>query len=274
MTWLELEKCFNRALAYSFSKKKVLLVFPVLFLCGLLAIFCRALAFDASEWIAMSLGFLPILLSAGLLLSLGVLLVRIHHHEVKMLTLPMRRLFSGSVHVILGTLYLSLPPILVYLMLWVVLGIFSLLCEIPGIGDFFRVVLSFAPFLLILGSLLLCMFNLALLFFVAPAVATESVKRTGIAERVVHVLKGQVFTGIVLFLVALLPLLFVVGLLCFAAMLTNANFLNAEQCLSVALQWFFIMVPFSALLTPAVLFFFNFAAESYWLLQTKVTKAV
>lgn len=269
MSWIDLEKCFNRAIAYSFSKKKWLLTFPALVLCGILIVFCRAVAFDASDWVAMSLAFLPILLSSGILLSLGVLLVRIHSHETKHLALPMRRLVAGSMDIVLGTLYLSLPPILIYLMLWIVLGFFYLLCGLPGVGDFFSIVLAFAPFLLILSSLFLCLFNLGLLFFVAPAVAIQSVKRLGAAQRVALLLKGQIFTGLALFFVALVPIGFVVGMLSLAAILTNVSFFVAEHSLSVALEWFFVMVPFSAILSPAVIFFFNFAAECHWLLQRR-----
>jgi hypothetical protein len=269
MTWIDLERCFNRAVGYSFSRKKLLLTFPALVLCGILIVFCRAVAFDACDWVAMSLAFLPILLSSGILLSLGVLLVRIHLHEVKQIALPIKRLVNGSMDIILGTLYLSLPPILIYLMLWIVLGFFYLLCGLPGIGDFFSVVLAFAPFLLILSSLLLCMFNLGLLFFVAPAVAIQSVKRLGAAQRVALLLKGQLFTGLMLFLIAMIPMAVVVGLLCLAAILTNVSFLIGQQSLSIALEWFFIMVPFCALLSPAVVFFFNFSAECHWLLQRR-----
>jgi hypothetical protein len=273
MSWIDLEKCFNRAIAYSFSKKKWLLTFPALVLCGILIVFCRAVAFDASDWVAMSLAFLPILLSSGILLSLGVLLVRIHSHETKHLALPMRRLVAGSMDIVLGTLYLSLPPILIYLMLWIVLGFFYLLCGLPGIGDFFSIVLAFAPFLLILSSLFLCLFNLGLLFFVAPAVAIQSVKRLGAAQRVALLLKGQIFTGLALFFIALVPIGFVVGMLSLAAILTNVSFFVAEHSLSVALEWFFVMVPFSAILSPAVIFFFNFAAECHWLLQRRAQMA-
>ena len=270
MTWVDLEKCFTRSIAHTFSRKKLLFVFSALFLCGLLVVFFRAIAFETSDWVAMSLTFLPILLSSGVLLSLGVLLVRIHLHEVKQLTWSFRRLFSGSIQLIFGTLYLSVPPILIYLFLWVILGIFWLLCEIPGIGDFFRIVMAFAPFLIILCSLLLCLFNLALLFFVAPAVATES--RSEITERLMLVLRGRLFTAFALFLVALIPIALVVGFLCLAAFLTNVNFLVATHSISVALQWFFIMIPFCALLTPAVLLFFNFSAECYWLLSKETVR--
>jgi hypothetical protein len=216
----------------------------------------------------MSLAFLPILLSSGILLALGVLLIRIHMHEVKCLTLSFRRLIAGSLDLIMGTSYLSIPPLLAYLFLWMALGVFFLLGEIPGIGDFFSVVLAFGPFLLIFGSLLLCLFNLGLLFFVAPAAAFQSSKRFTLAKRVLALFQGNLLTSIGLFLLALVPILLVSGLLTLSALLTNIN-LAPDKSISIALEWFFIMLPFCAVLTPAVIFFFNFAAESYQLIQPK-----
>jgi len=246
------------------------LAFPVLILCGILTVFCRAVALDASSWVAMSLAFLPILVSSGILLALGVLLIRVHLHEVKNLHLSLQRLLTGSVDLVMGTSYLSVPPILAYLLLWIVLGIFFLLNEIPGIGDFFSVVLSFGPFLLIFGSLLLCLFNLALLFFVAPAAALQPLKRHSLAKRVLASFQGRLLSSIALFLLALIPIVFISGLLSLSALLTDLH-LGSEKSLAVAMEWFFIMIPFCAVLTPAVIFFFNFAAESYQLLQPRGT---
>lgn len=270
MTWLEIEKAFSRAVLNSFSKRKMVLTFPVLVLCGILVVFCRAIAFDASPWIAMSLAFLPILLSSGVLLALGVLLTRIHFHEVKGLHLSFKRLIAGSVDLIMGTSYLSIPPVLAYLFLWMALGFFFLLGEIPGIGSFFSVVLAFGPFLLIFGSLLLCLFNLGLLFFVTPAAALQPMRRTSLAKRVLSLFQGHFLTSIALFLLALVPILLISGLLSLSALLTNVH-LTADRSLAVAVEWFFIMLPFAAVLTPAVIFFFNFAAESHQLLQTKTS---
>lgn len=265
----EIEKAFSRAIALSFSKKKMMLTFPVLVLCGLLTVFCRAVACDASDWVSFSLAFLPILLSSGILLSLGVLLVRIHYHEVKQLSISFPRLITGSLNLIVGTSYLSVPPILAYLLLWIVLGLFFLLKEIPGIGNFFSVVFAFAPFLLIFGSLLLCLLTLGLLFFVAPVAALQSVKRMSLAKQVLSRLQGRLLTSLALFLIALVPILLVAGLLSLSAFLTNLNFTMSERSLMVAMEWFFIMLPFSAILTPAVIFFFNFAAESHQILTKK-----
>lgn len=266
MHWVDIEKSFSSAVFRSFSRKKMLLTFPVLVLCGILVVFCRAVAYDASPWIAMSLAFLPILFSSGILLALGVLLIRIHIHEVKGLHLSFRRLIAGSIDLIMGTSYLSIPPILAYLLLWMALGLFFLLGEIPGIGDFFSVVFSFGPFLLIFGSLLLCLFNLSLLFFVAPASAFQPFQRTSLAKRVLALFQGKLLSSIALFLLALVPIALVAGLLSLSALLTNFH-ITLDRSLSVAFESFFIMLPFCAVLTPAVIFFFNFAAESYQLLQ-------
>jgi hypothetical protein len=266
MDWIGIERSFSRAALHSFAKGKMLLTFPVLVLCGILVVFCKAASFNASPWVSMSLAFLPILLSSGILLALGVLLIRMHIHEVKGLHLSFRRLIAGSVDLIMGTSYLSIPPLLAYLFLWMALGFFFLLGEIPGIGSFFSVVFAFGPFLLIFGSLLLCLFNLSLLFFVAPAAAFQPHKRTSLAKRVLAQFQGSLLSSIALFLLALVPIALVVGLLSLSALLTNLH-AAPEQSLSVALQWFFIMLPFAAVLTPAVVFFFNFAAESYQLLH-------
>lgn len=273
MNWQELERCFHRAIALSFSKKKAMLAFPALLLCGLLIVFCRAIAFDASDWIAMSLAFLPILLSSGILLSLGVLLVRLYAHEVKKLSLPFKKLIAGSLDLILGTLYLSLPPILVYLLLWIVLGFFYLLRAVPGMGQFFSIVFAFGPFLLILSSLLLCLFNLLLLFFVTPSVAIHPLRRASAAVRIVQFLQGRLLTGLALFFMALIPIGLAAGFLSLAAILTGLGCQMEAQSLTVALKWFFIMLPFCALLTPAIIFFFHFAAESFWLLQRRSASA-
>jgi hypothetical protein len=124
--------------------------------------------------------------------------------------------------------------------------------------------------LLIFGSLLLCLFNLGLLFFVAPAAAFQPNRRTSLAKRVLGLFQGRLLSSIALFLLALVPIAFVSGLLSLSALLTNVN-IAPDKSLAIAIEWFFIMIPFSAVLTPAVIFFFNFAAESYQLLHPQTS---
>jgi hypothetical protein len=272
MVFEDLELIFNRALKFSFSKKKLLFMFPVLVVCGLMLVFCRALAVNAGQWVILSLTFLPIFLSSGLLLAAGVVLARVYHHEVKMIPLSFKKILAQSWELLIGVSYLTLPLLLAYLFLWMVMGVFYLLKEIPALGDVLGVVLAFGPFILVLGSLVLSILNLFLLFFATPHIALKSRLKLKLAEDIYSRFKENIFSNIALFLIGIIPLAFGVGILSLAAVLTGVNFFMHTKTLTIALQWFFVMIPFAALLTPGILFFFNFAVESYALMQKKYAK--
>ena len=269
MIFQEIEFIFNRALRFSFSKKKFLFMFPVLVICGLMLVFCRALAVNAGQWVVLSLTFLPIFLSSGLLLAAGVVLARIYHHEVKMIPLSFKKILSQSWELLIGVSYLTFPLLLAYLFLWMVMGVFYLLKEIPALGGVLGVILAFDPFLLVLGSLILSFFNLFLLFFATPHIALKSRLKLKLAEEVYFRFRENLFSKLALFLLGLIPLLLAVGVLSLAAFLTGVNFFVKAETLTIALQWFFVMIPFCGLLTPGILFFFNFAVESYAIMQKK-----
>lgn len=263
----EVQFIFNRAASQTFVKKKLFLSFAILFLCGLLVVFFRGLAINAGQWMTMSLTFLPFFLCAGVLLSMGVVLTRIYHNEIKKKPVSYHEIVSNSFEVIVGVSYFSIPIILSYLLLWMLLGIFVLLKQIPGVGEIFSVILVFGPFLLNLVTLVLCVLNLAMLFFVTPIVALKGLNRIRVTEILVNRLKNDIFSNIFLTLIATFPLLVFIGLLMLAAFLTGTVCYSCENPLHNVLQWFFMMIPFTALLSPAVIFFFNFAAEAHVLLQ-------
>ncbi|MEX0962183.1 MAG: hypothetical protein WDZ28_04945 [Simkaniaceae bacterium] len=265
----KIETLFNRSIRLSFSKKKILTVFPVLVLAGLMIVLCRALAVNASDWVVFSLTFLPIFLCFGVLLATGAFLIKIYQAELLGLPVSLLKIIKESWQLLIGVSYLALPMILTYLLLWTTLGVFYLLREIPAVGPAFSVIFSFAPFLLVLGCLILSIFNALLLFFVTPFVALKQKFNLEAMSFAFSRIKENVFTQIFLFVSAALPLLAVVALLSLAAKLTGAAFLNSNEALTIALEWFFIMVPFSAILTPVVIFFFNFSAESYLLFERK-----
>lgn len=270
----EVQFIFNRAVSLTFVKKKLFLAFTVLALCGLLVVFFRGLAINAGQWMIMSLTFLPFFLCAGLLLSTGIVLTRIYHDEIKKKPISYREVLSNSFEVVIGASYFSIPIILSYLLLWMLLGIFVLLKQIPGIGEFFGVILVFGPFLLNLITLILCMMNLAMLFFITPIVALKGLNRIKVTQILVRRLKKDIFSNIFLSLIATFPLLFFLALLTLAAFLTGTVCYGCENPLHNVLQWFFIMIPFTALLSPAVVFFFNFAAEAHVLLQKKISSRI
>lgn len=269
MTLNDAQSMFNRALSMTFSRNKLLLTFAVLALCGLLVVFFRALSINAGQWLFMSLAFLPYFLCAGVLLSLGILLIRIYHDEIKNRPISYSEILSKSWEVVIGASYFSIPIILSYLLLWILLGIFVLLRQVPAVGEIFGVMLAFGPFLLNLGSLVLCLLSLAMLFFVTPIVALKGLNRIYVTQTLVKRLKSDTFSNIFLLFLSIIPLLIVSALLIGAALLTGSFCYACDEPLYSVLQWFFIMIPFTALLSPAVVFFFNFAAEAHVLSQKK-----
>ncbi|MEI8365141.1 MAG: hypothetical protein WCF65_01870 [Parachlamydiaceae bacterium] len=272
MNFSDIQFAFNRALSLTFCKKKWLLVFAVLALCGLLVVFFRGLAIHAGQWLLLSLTFLPFFLCAGVLLSMGIMLIRIYHDEIKGREVNYGHILGKSWEVMVGASYLTIPIILSYLLLWILLGMFVLLLNAPLVGDFFGVVLAFGPFLLNLGTLVLGLLCLAMLFFVTPIVALKGLSRVRVTQTLAERMKFDVFSNIILAFFAILPLVSVSLLLVLAAYLTGTLCQSCSDPFHNVLQWFFIMIPFTALLTPAVVFFFNFAAEAHVLAKQEREK--
>ena len=263
MNLSDIQSSFNRALSLTFCKKKLLLVFFVLAMCGLMVVFFRGAALNADHWILMCLSFLPFFLCAGVLLSMGIFLIRIYHDEIKEKVVSYSETLNKSWELIIGASYISIPIILSYLLLWILLGFFILLLKTPIIGDFFSVILALGPFLINLACLVLCLLNISLLFFITPIIALKGLNRLYLTEHLITRLKQDVFTQVILVFFALLPLIGISVLLFCAVILTGPICPSCENPLNNVLQWFFIMLPFTALLSPAVVFFFNFAAEAH-----------
>ena len=265
--WQEIELIFNRALKFSFCKKKLLLVFPILSLGGVLIVLCHILALGVNHWLNNSLVFLPTFICAGLIMALGIPLIRIYHDEVKKKTFSYRVILRQSFKLMCRIPFFAVPLLLSYLLLWGVLGIFYLLKEIPGAGEVIGVIFSFGPFLLILGSLLLSIGVLCLLFFITPIVSLKSIIHFHLVEECYERFKKNFFVHLLLLGLGLMPVILVIGFLILAATLTGMTYVITERAWAIGWQWFFIMVPFAAFLSPAIVFFFNFSAESFVVMQ-------
>ena len=273
MTWKEVEHIFNRALKLTFSRRKLLFTVPILIFCGMIIVCFRALGATAHDWLAISMTFLPIFFCSSVLLAAGIILSRIYHHEVKGLPVSYRKTWGVSKDLMVEIASLAVPMVLLYLVLWTLLGFFYLLKETPLIGEGLGVILSFGPFLLMLGSFVLSVLSILMLFFVTPAVALKSSVHVEMLQSVLKRLKFSPFSNLALMLLGILPLILMTGLMTMAAVVTGKSYVGAEHPLAISLEWFFIMLPFSALLTPAVIFFFNFAIESHVLMIKKMKEA-
>lgn len=270
MTYQDIQKIFNRSVSSIFEKTKWLLTFFILSLCGILVVFFRSLSLHVSPWVFTSLSFLPIFLLTGVILSLGIFLIRVYHDEIKEKPISYSKLLLNSWDTLLGAATFTIPIILVYLLLWIFLGIFMLLREIPVVGEFFGVVLAFMPFLINFVTLVLSTLMVAMLFFVTPVIALRGLKSGELFSSLRKRFDADLFSHFCLFFIALLPFIFYLSILLGAAFLTGTVCTACNESLQTGLLWFFVMVPFAALLAPAVIFFFNFAAEAHVLMQKKI----
>lgn len=263
MQYSDLQQMFNRAADRTLNRSKWLLTSGILSLCGLLVLFFQALALKAGDWLAMSALFLPIFLCGGVLLSLGIVLIRAYHHEIKQKEFTYKELLKASWKIVLGAAYFCVPILLIYLLMWVLMGFFLLLKAIPLLGGVFGVLFVFAPFLLNLGSLILCLLSAAILFFITPLVALRSIDPVHVSQVVMERVRRDLFGNVLVMLIALLPLACTLILLSLAVSLTGTFYLAPEGEVSYVLSWFLIMIPFIAVLSPSIIFFFNFAAEGH-----------
>lgn len=242
------------------------IVFPFLLVCSFIYTFCQAIALHAGIWVSLSLFFAPFFISSGILLALGIVLVRVYYHEVKNLPYDVRKILEVSSDLLLSSLYLSLPLFVIYLVSWVLLGVLMAFREIPGLGAQLGALLSFAPFLLILSSLVLFFLSLLLLFFAAPLIALDRSGRKQKWALMVRAFSEKSLRIVCLFLLACVPMTLVISALVTSAHLTSVSYLGDIDGLTQIIAWFVMALPISLVLSPVLIFFFNFAAESYQLI--------
>lgn len=267
MNWSEVQPVFDRALRLTYDGRRLLLAFVALAATGLLVIFCHTVAAYTGNLVALSLVFMPVFLGAMLLLSAGILLVRLYHDQVKQKRVSINYVFWRSWELMVGASYFGIPLLLSYLILWMLLALFYLLKEIPLFGDFFAVVLIFGPFLLNVGSVLLVAASVAMLFFITPMIALRGLSRSQVSQALSQRFQADLFSNLMLLLMALLPLAISLGLLHAAWCLTEAGGFMTGALPQLHVQLFILMIPYTACLAPAVVFFFNFATEAHVLMR-------
>lgn len=265
MTWNDIEFSFNRALRLSFSIKKLLFVFVVLWCCGFGLLLCKSFGLQTQDWLMLNWNFLPFFAIAILGLSLGVLLVRLYHDEIKDRKMDYRKTFSLSKRVMVEIAYLGMPLIIGYLILWTILGLFYLIKELPKVGWALGVFLSFGPFLLFLSMVCLFVLFLILFFFLTPIVALRDCLPKEWIKCMLSRMSHSLLTNFILFIISVIPVGCILGLLVISLDMTHAFYLSSANPLDLVL----IMLPVSVLLAPGVVFFFQFAAESHILMIQK-----
>jgi uncharacterized membrane protein len=270
MEFYELQNMCRRAATHTCSKQKLVLSSLVLAISGLLVVLAMGLSLHAGSWVSLCLAFMPLFIISCVLTTLGCVLIQGYRDEIKNQSTGYTELITISWQHMVRASYFYLPLVLCYLCFWIVLGIFFLLREIPTIGEFFGVILAFGPFLLLFASLLLSVLAIFLAFVVSPVIALKKVQGTELLQYMQEKLQSNVFARVCLFCLSVVPLCATGILLFIAAHLTTLMYEVSQNHLQMILQWFFIMIPFASILAPAVVFFFNMAAETHIYVQKKI----
>lgn len=258
MTLTDLSASFNTSLAGAFAWRKSLFLFLVLLFCGLLTTLCKGFAAVSGPWASLILTFFPLFVSTALLLGAQVVMMRAYRQP----DARIRHLFSTSWERLLCASYLALPLLLAYVIVWMFLGIFMLIRGVPYVGSVASLILAFVPFLLFVASLVLLVVTFLLFFVVVPLIEAEGiVEMKRLPAALWEPIRRDVFTYLLGAVVSLVPLLIVWGILSAASGMTRQLVLGGASPFEHVVAQMFILIPFAALLTPAVTFFFNFAAE-------------
>lgn len=267
MIFKDFDKCFTRAFLFSFHKRKLFFAYPFILLIGIIFIFFRSLVLKSGSWATLSFVFLPIFISFAILFVLGIFLARMYIHDVKNLKCSYMEILKNSVDKISQTFYISILSIVSFVVLWIIFGFLSAIKDIPHIGSFIGVFLSIIAYILILFFLVLIILNLLFLFFLTPFISLKpKLKFKGFFE-VLKNLKNRIFMNFFLFLIAIVSFLIPSAFLYISALLTKNYFAIRLDSIYLGMESFFIMIPFTILITPFVIFFFNFSVESFNILH-------
>lgn len=264
----DLAGMFNRSWEYAFSIRKFLFMFLTLVIVGLIFLFFQAIAPYSTPWLQFAFRFAPFFISAALLMVVGTLLIKTYIQEKEegpslMTGAAFKSSFFSSSQPILMASYSALALLGAFLGFWILLGLFILLKSIPYLGVFFGVILAFVPFLLNLAILLLLVAVLGALFFFTPVLAIKTrIERNDLTGR----LRSDLFTHIVTLATAFIPVWIFWLFVRKAAQMTFEVYSTGDNQVVMVLQAFFMLIPFAAAMAFPLIYFFNFALESFQLL--------
>ncbi len=270
----DLAGMFNRSWEYAFSIRKFLFMFLMLVIVGLIFLFFQAIAPYSTPWLQFAFRFAPFFVSAALLMMVGTFLIKTYLEEkeqgpthitgARVIEGSLKSSFFSSTKPFLIASYCSLALLGAFIGFWILLGLFILLKSIPYIGVFFGVILAFVPFLLNLSILLLLVAVLGTLFFFTPLLALKTrIEREDLFAR----LRFDLFTHTVTLAMAFIPVWVVWLFVRKAALMTFEVYSAGDNQLVMVLQAFFMLIPFAAAMAFPLIYFFNFALESFQLLE-------
>ena len=260
MNFEALEKLFKNSI--TFNKKKLLITFLALSFCGFLVSLIRSITVHVGTWGQITLSILPGILTFTTLFFLGIYLNLLKNFEKNDVEISYLNLFFKSSKVVGPVLSLALPLLVLFLAFSCILGMFFLLKHLPVIGQMLSAILTLGPFIMFFGSLCLAMLSIVMYFFLTPIISKENNITLNSLTQAYEQFKKSPALNLLLFFLASVPLTFILVMLGCSLLFTQMAYGKEIATAFVGLKWFFLMLPFNAILSPFLIFFFNFSCES------------
>lgn len=263
LSFAEVEQMFNRAWAHCFAGPKLCLVFGFLMLLGFLMSIFHVSDLQVGPWLSLALVFLPVLICCGALMGLGAILIEVYKNETGDVPIDVWHHAKGSWTILASSCFFALPFTIMAMILWILTGLIYGLESLPVVGTVFSVVLAFVPPLLLLILFAVLLLVVLMLFFVTPDMINTELSPMELSRRAAKRMKGSVFVNILLLLLAFAPSMLAWVLYSAILDLAEIHMSTKLPVIVQMLQEFFIYLPLLALLTPTLIYFFNFSAEIY-----------
>lgn len=253
-SWISsIEKAFQKAS----SIQNLLASFIALVVCSLFFAFAESFVSHVGPWVQAGLSVVPTLLSLGVLLSFGVWL----EHRQSKRPRPLSQTLWDALSLSLAYFFVSF---IVYLALWVLLGIYALIAHVPTLGTLWVTLFAFIPPLIQLMTLILIVLNVGLLFFL-PTLIQPKEQPGKVLKHALDRFSIDPVASLIAFFIALVPTIVAFGVIDF---ISYDPFMPEKTVSSFALYWWIRSWCFSALLAWPLLFFFSFA--SVWFKSKRV----
>jgi hypothetical protein len=268
MRFTELESMAERASRYVFSKTKLLLTALLITACAFLGVLALGVALWSVRWLNVTLFFLPFVVTFLAIMTTGVFIIRSYHDEVTNKEVTYKTILATSWNELIVSAYLFIPFIGLFLLLWLGEACHFFLKPVPIIGPLMDSIFFLGSIFWIFALLLLCLTSCFLIFCISPVIALKSLTRQELLEFAKTELKKSIFLRLFLFSVSIIPLALSVLLLWISlASVYTVSPIHHESLW--ILYGFIMMLPIALILSPALVFFFNMAAETHILIQKK-----
>lgn len=269
MIFNEIQKGLSRSWLLSFSKKKYATTFFVMYILTFLFVLAKSFLSYFPNWSALMINYSLMFFSLFILFYLVFFLNRLYFLELKDEEKKYVMVFFSSLKksfaIAKPFLFIILFPLGSWLMFF---GVF-LIIKLPFIGLFLKPLFVIIPFIINFMSLIYIAFSIFYIFAMAPFLALKKDGDKDDLRSCINELKKDLFFKIALFALAMIFLLFIYFLINKAALLTlgvyhyNGNFLSNFFTLMI------LMIPVCMIITFPIIFFSNFSAESYLLINRR-----